>query len=225
MTRRAFAGIAALSLTSIMLAPASADPVEIDALRAAAKTHAFGCGAPFHRRLARAELLAAFGRPNVKDEQTATDPEGMNPATQTVLFDNTPADRIALILGRDGPDVTVEGHSRWTGPGGLHVGSTLAEVVKANGGPFSLTGLGTPDAGGIAVLAFEGPSKAKHSGCRMWVYFTSNPSAPAGETEKAEAEDSTIMSTDPVLAAARPLVAKISLSYCSAIAADSAKRC
>jgi len=111
--------------------------------------------------------------------------------------------------------------SKWVGPGGVHVGSTIAELEKANGKPFTFSGLGW-DYGGLVKDwrgGALGPVKPTHGGpgnlppdCRLDVELASAPSAPKAATAAVSGEQD-FKSDDPEAAAARIIVAKITFSY------------
>jgi hypothetical protein len=192
----------------------AAEAPAIEAMRAAAKTRTFGCGAPFHRGLTRKEVVAAFGAANVTDIQNATDPEGENQFTETVIFDKSPADRLGIALDGRNQGVEIAADSRWTGPLGLHVGSTLADVVKAAGGPVTLTVFSALEYGLTTDIVIKGAADGDKAGCDLWVDLKAAPGARYGALNKAVAKDGKIKSTDPRLIAANPTVAFIWTYYC-----------
>ena len=117
-------------------------------------------------------------------------------------------------------DVEILG-SKWVGPAGVHVGSTIAELEKANGKPFPFSGLGW-DYGGL-VKDWRGGAlgtvKPTHGGPgnmppdrRMDVELASAPSAPEVATAAVSGEQD-FQSDDPKVAAAHIIITKITFYY------------
>jgi hypothetical protein len=190
---------------------ANAGPADMAALRAGIATHTLPCGANFPRNLTRAELVAAFGAAEIGALEVFG-AEGEGPShTDTVLFGERPADRIRISwtddrAGKGVDSIAVAKGSKWHGPGGVHSGSTLAEIVKANGKPVTFHGLGW-DYGGVYHWnggLFDG----KQNGCPVDMIFDVNPAVPKAATEKVEHELE-LPSTDPVVRAANPIATGI----------------
>jgi hypothetical protein len=89
-------------------------------------------------------LGAVYGATNVSVEKVIG-AEGESQTYETALFARRPAEKIRIewsnSTNKVASDVDVFG-SKWIGPGGIHVGSTIAEVGNANGRPFTFSSLG-----------------------------------------------------------------------------------
>lgn len=113
-----------------------------------------GCMAPFTPMTTRADLVAAFGEANVKQE-TVAGPEGTQ-VNVTVLYPGDPARRAEVTFADEAAGtglnrVTVKSETaQWTGPNGLKIGDGIEAIERANGGPFLVSGFGW-DRGGYAV--------------------------------------------------------------------------
>ena len=183
----------------------------------------FGCAGSIFRALSKSALRAAYGASNVSVEKVIG-AEGESVTMETVLFSKRPSEKIR-IGWTDKANKIVSGgdvfSSKWVGPGGVHVGSTIAELEKANGKPFTFSGLGW-DYGGLVKDwrgGALGPVKPMHGGpgnlppdCRLDVELASSPSAPEAATAAVSGEQD-FKSDDPKASAAHIVVAKISFSY------------
>jgi hypothetical protein len=113
-----------------------------------------GCMAPFVPTTTRADLVAAFGEGNVRQE-TVAGPEGTR-VNVTALYPGDAARRAEVTFADEAAGtglnrVTVNSEAaQWSGPNGLKVGDSIEAVERANGGPFLVSGFGW-DQGGYAV--------------------------------------------------------------------------
>jgi hypothetical protein len=183
----------------------------------------FGCEGKIFRALSKSALAAVYGANNVSLEKVFG-AEGESETFETALFAQRPAEKIRI--GWSDPankivsDVDVFG-SKWIGPGGIHVGSTIAEVQKANGKAFTFSGLGwdyggqVRDWGGGAL----GPVKPTRGGpgnsppdCRLDVQLDAAPGTPESAI-LAVGGDQDIRSDNPKAIAAKIVVTSISFSY------------
>src|ERR1700722_5434399 len=161
---------------------------------------------PFVKTLTRATLIAAFGKANVTDE-AIPDGEG---AKKTVLFAKAPDDGVE-ILWRDksrnaAPNtIAVTDRSHWRGPLALHIGSTLAEVEKANGRPFTLMGFGA-EGGGGSVDWRGGALAAALRGCGLDLTFASG-------LEGAAEGDQPLASDSRAMRGAKAVVVQMTLNF------------
>jgi hypothetical protein len=107
--------------------------------------------------------------------------------------------------------IAINGSSTWTGPGGLRLGLSLADLEKLNRKPFKLRGFDSDktatvsdwDHGALAALA---------GGCKAGVILSAEAKAPA-EVLAALPADSEFPSTDEALRAVRPSVTEILIGY------------
>jgi hypothetical protein len=194
-------------------APANAGQGDLTALRAGISKHTLPCGAGFPRNLTREELVAAFGVAEISAVKVFG-AEGEGPTQMdTILFGKKPADRIQISWKDDKAGVGVESisiadGSKWHGPGGVHSGSTLVEIEKANGKTFTFHGLGW-DYGGVYHWN-DGLFDGKLSGCAVEIEFAENPTVPQDVTDKVEGERE-FQSNDPILRAANPIAIGITV--------------
>lgn len=174
----------------------------------------FACAGPFAPDTDEAALIRQFGRANVVF-RTVPAAEG-EMVKATVLFPQDRSRRVEIIWldekkRRRPGDVLVYDPGPWRTPEGIGIGATLAEVERANGKPFTLSGFGW-DYGG-SVLDFEGgrlaPNKlANGNGCRLLLRF-SPPGAYEGDVDG----DREFRSDDAAMRAAKPVVYQMVLSY------------
>jgi hypothetical protein len=158
------------------VAPGSSDPAQRN----------FGCSGSIFRALSKSSLTAAYGASNASVEKVIG-AEGESVTMETVLFSKRPREKIRIGWS-DKANKIVSGvdvfGSKWVGPGGVHVWSTIAELEQVNGKPFTFSGLGW-DYGGLVKDwrgGALGPVKPTHDGpgnlppdCRMDVELTSAP--------------------------------------------------
>ena len=113
-------------------------------------------------------LGAVYGATNVSVEKVIG-AEGESQTYETALFARRPAEKIRIewsnSTNKVAFDVDVFG-SKWIGPSGIHVGSTIAEVGNANGRPFTFSGLGWDYGGQVRDWrgGTLGPVKPTHGG-------------------------------------------------------------
>lgn len=79
----------------------------------------------------------------------------------------------------------------WTGPEGIHVGSTLAYVEKVNGKPFTISGFGW-DYGGYAADFKGGRLASLSGGCVLQLRFdgATLPEGVSGDGVMVDSDDS-----------------------------------
>jgi hypothetical protein len=187
------------------------------------RQRAFGCDGKIFRALSKPALGPLYGAKNVSVEKVFG-AEGEGQTLVTTLFAGQPAEKLQFYwsdpANRIVADVDVFG-AKWIGPGGIHVGSTLAELQKANGRPFTFSGLGWDYGGQVRDWrgGALGPLKPTRGGpgisppdCRFDVLLTSAPGTPDAAVLAASGEQD-IQSDDPKAIAAGIVVAKISYSY------------
>jgi hypothetical protein len=114
----------------------------------------FSC-ATFHAFLKESELVAKYGRENVRSVML-TDPEG-RPVEGTILFAGRDDMRVEIAWldakeKRAPSSVRVSGRiSRWVTPHAIRLGDDLQTIEKRNGWPFRMTGLFSKPEGGILL--------------------------------------------------------------------------
>jgi hypothetical protein len=204
-----FAARAAIAVTSaagfLLDAPAmaqSSDPLHLE------------CAGPFGPDSSEAFLAQLFGADNVVSE-TIAGPEGTT-LDATLVFPNDPARRL-VVLWQDEERharpaaIIIREDSDWIGPGGVRLGSALAEVEAVNGAPFSVLGFGW-DYGGAAGFP-SGALADIPGGCIMSLSFDLDWSREFGPEFDAIMGDQQLGSDDPLLQAAAPIVSEIAVGY------------
>ncbi|MFG1189216.1 hypothetical protein [Xanthobacter flavus] len=170
----------------------------------------FACTGPFAPDTDEAALIRQFGRANVVF-RTIPAAEG-EMVKATVLFPEDRSRRVEIIWldekkRRRPGDVIVHDPGPWRTPEGIGIGATLAEVEKANGKPFTLSGFGW-DYGG-SVLDWDGGRFARTTaGCRLLLRFE-----PPGTYEGDVDGDREFRSDNKDMRAAKPVVYQMLLSY------------
>ncbi len=106
--------------------------------------------------------------------------------------------------------VLVRGDSQWSGPKALHLGSTLADVAAANEKPFKLGGFDWDYGGYVSDLNHGKLAKIKGKctlGIRLGIPENGGPVADSIEGER------TLVSTDPAVIAAGPVVEELTVGW------------
>ena len=151
-----------------------------------------------------------------KSYAQVTDIPGAEGITQkgVVLYGNDPRRRVEVFFYDEAltevSTVLIRGDSQWSGPKGLHLDSSLADVEAANEKPFKLGGFDW-DYGGY-VTDFNHGKLAKIKGkCTFGVRFAiPDNGGPVAESIEGE---KTLVSTDPAVIAARPVVQELSVGW------------
>lgn len=167
-----------------------------------------------------ADLIAAYGAENVRDEPY---PLGEGESEQgTVVFPNDPTRRV-LILWNDLDKkalplaVRIDGAgSQWKTAEGLAVGTSLKRVEELNGKPFLLYGfdwdyggqLVDSNGGALKDLPHEDPEGGFRGGALL---LTFQPDPAASYTEVMG--DGTFSSDHPVMQSVDPKVSVIIVSF------------
>jgi len=131
-----------------------------------------------------------------------------------VLYGSDPRRRVEVFFYDEAMTevslVLVRGDSQWSGPRGLHLESSLADVEGANEKPFKLSGFDW-DYGGY-VSDFNRGKLAKVKGkCIFGVRFgIPENSGPVTDSITGER---TLVSTDPAVVAANPVVQELSVGW------------
>jgi hypothetical protein len=202
-----------VALVTTMPQPAGPDPAQ----------RTFGCDGKIFRALSKSALGAVYGATNVSVEKVIG-AEGESQTLETALFAQRPGEKIRIewsdSANKVASDVDVFG-SKWIGPGGIHVGSTIADVEKANGRPFTFSGLGWDYGGQVRDWrgGALGPVKPTHGGpgnlppdCRLDVQLDAASGTREAAISAASGEQD-IQSDDPKAIAAKIVITKIAFSY------------
>jgi hypothetical protein len=171
------------------------------------------CSGAFAKDSSSLKLAMVFDSRNISF--TEVDASGSKVAA-SVLFAKDPKRRLEVWWSNPANRsetylILINGQSTWTGPGGMRLGLTLAQLEKLNHKPFKLKGFGKDnvatvsdwDGGALAYLA---------GGCKSGVNLSADSKAPA-EAVNALASDHEYSSSDPALRAVKPTVSEILIGY------------
>ncbi len=191
-------------------ADASAAPAGGASGAAVAGPLEMSCAGPFTATTTEADLRTRFGADAVKIE-TVPGPEGTT-LTGGVIHGADPARRLEAIWWDDArTQLSVvrarDGATAVSLPGGVHVGSTLAELQTANGGPFTISGFGWDYGGGVTGWR-NGKLQPAVQGCSHGVELV-----PAEDAADYAQGDSEFASDDASVIAAKATVGEISVGF------------
>ncbi len=172
------------------------------------------CGGIFGKDASHLKLAQKYDSRNV----IFTDVDGPDGSKikATVLYPRDPKRRLELLWQNeasrsDTQVIVITGQSAWSAPRGLKLGMALAAVEKANGRPFALSGFG-PD-GVASVTGWEdGALAALPGGCKVGLRLAADRNASEA-VRKAVTSDSSFLSNDAALRAAKPTVTEILIGY------------
>lgn len=193
------------------------------ALPAAARTPAdppvLDCKDTFAKTVDHAALVKRFGRENIAVGQL----DGAEGQTErgTILYPKDPARRIEVFWWngkglRRPASVVVRDKSRWVVRASgepertVGVGTPVAGVEAANGGPFTLNGFQW-DMGGYGTDWKGGRLGTIAGGCALSLRF--DPDPKAGAAIDRVSGERTFSSSAPAIKAVRPTVSKLSLDW------------
>ncbi len=170
------------------------------------------CRGPFVRDSSHARLVAAFGARNVR-YQKVHGAEGEK-LWASVLHPGDAKARLEFIWddGRRRPSMRIENVSTWRSANGIHIGMTLAEVERINGGPFGLTGFGWDYGGHVLDWRGGALSRPLPGGCQVAIDFYPADDAPRASFDKVTGED-TFASDNPDMRATRAIVGALVIYY------------
>ena len=135
--------------------------------------------------------------------------------TGVVLYPGQPDRRLRLYFLDDTmmqiTGVSAKGQSLfWTGPGGIHLGSSLADVEKANGGSFDINGFGW-DYGGYVTNLHSGKLSRLAAGCSLSLRFSLQVNLPS--ISKSLRGEQTLSSRNKDLRQGQPVLSEISINW------------
>lgn len=169
----------------------------------------FDCKGPITPAMSATTILARYGK-DARGE-TLHGAEGETPQA-VVLYPDDPARRLEITFWDDAQtavaNITARGKAvAWIGPLGLHAGSSLAEVVAANGHNFSFNGFGW-DYGGYLTNAWTG--KLLKQGCAIQVRLA----LPAGvRPPRSISGERELNSTLAEVKAVGPVIDELSIGW------------
>lgn len=173
--------------------------------------------AMFNAATTKASLVAAHGAENIREEKAAWVDSELD---AIVLFPDNPAMRAEVLWFGDKsamPEAArVSGgpESLWVGPEGLLLGSTIADIETANGGPFMMTAFENHNHGEVSNFLGGKLDGAAGAGCRVSLSLNPGPGAPeaaaaalSGDSEKSFRSDS------PEVRAAQPVITEMTILF------------
>lgn len=175
----------------------------------------FDCKGPWSPTTSEDNIMAAFGQQYVIHGNVPQPNGTMAPGS--ILLPNEPKLRVEIAwadaLGYTSPTrASFSEETRW-GVQGVSIDSTLAEVVRANGGPFKLVGFGGTN-GGMVTDWLGGRLGNLPGPCKLGVQFALPATAP--DSAVARVSGSTVYSsTDDAMRAISPTVGRIWVNYVS----------
>ena len=151
----------------------------------------------FTEETAKKDMVATLGKENLSDQAFHLGEGEMAPGL--LVYPGTEKE-IEVLLDEDGYPLIYrvrKADSEWRGPGGLRIGTTLAELKQINGGDFRLAGFGW-DYGGT-VTNWQGGALAR-DGFLVVVDVVGELNDMTPEDTEALMGDQEIASTLPALA-------------------------
>jgi hypothetical protein len=170
------------------------------------------CSGPFAKDSGMLALAMAYDSRNVTF--TEIDVAGAKVGT-SIVYPKDPKRRLEVWWSNPNRTGTylilINGQSTWTGPGGLHLGLTLAQLEKLNHKPFKVKGF---DKDGVATVSDwdSGALATLPGGCKAGLSLHADPKAAADAASTLTA-DKEFVSTDDALRAVKPTVSEILIGY------------
>ena len=171
------------------------------------------CSGAFARDSHHLKLTMTYDRKNVDFGEVDAGP---GKSMASIIYPNDPKRRLEVWWSdmdkrKDVYLIAINGSSTWTGPSGLRLGLSLADLEKLNRKPFKLRGFDNDktatvsdwDHGALAALA---------GGCKAGVILSAEAKAPA-EVLAVLPIDREFSSADEALRAVRPSVTEILIGY------------
>jgi hypothetical protein len=165
----------------------------------------------------KASLIAAHGAENMREERV---PWVDSELDAIVMWPDNPAMRAEVLWFGDksgkpeGARVSGGPESLWVGPSGLLLGSTIADIEAANGGPFTMVAFENHNHGEVSNFLGGKLDGAPGAGCYVSFSLDMAPDAPqalvaalSGDSEKSFRSDS------PEMRAAQPVIAEMSIYF------------
>lgn len=178
-----------------------------------APPRAIACDGPIARDADEAKLIELFGRANVAFRDVGG-AEGET-TMATVVFPEDAKSRLEILwndeAARKRPaSIGITDQSQWTGPKGLKIGTTLAEVEKLNAKPFQLSGFDWDDGG--FVSDWRGGALQDLDGCAITLRFRHADNVSASALRPVLG-DIKLMSSAANVRAAKPTVSEIVIAF------------
>ncbi|MEY2756523.1 MAG: hypothetical protein RIR33_301 [Pseudomonadota bacterium] len=231
MTRRLYiSAIALAALTVAACSPQAPTPQVADAPVAEAADEGGHAGslvpkmscepdAMFSAATTKASLIADHGADVVREEKV---PWADSEMDAIIMWPDDPSMRAEVLWFGDksgmpeGARVSGGPESLWVGPEGLLLGSSIADIERANGGPFMMTAFENHNHGEVSNFLGGRLAGAEGAGCRVSFALDAGPGATeaavaalSGDSEKSFRSDSAeVLAAQPVIAEMSILFAK-----------------
>jgi hypothetical protein len=171
------------------------------------------CGGAFARDSQHLKLTMTFDPTNVDFGEVDAGP---GKSMASIIYPNDPKRRLEVWWSdvdqrKDLYLIAINGSSTWTGPGGLRLGLSFADLEKLNRKPFKLRGFDRDKTGTVSDWD-HGALAALSGGCKAGVILSTEAKAPP-EVLAALPADSEFSSADEALRAVRPAVTEILIGY------------
>jgi hypothetical protein len=195
-------------------APAAA-PMAPRAPRApAADARTVACVGAFSKDSSHLRLAMTYDSKNVAFADVSAD--GGTKVQASVLFPNDPKRRLEVWWANPAARsqtylIVINGQSTWSGPGGMKLGLTLAQLEKLNHKPFKVKGFNKD---GVATVSdWDGGLLSNLAGgCKSGLSLRADPKVPA-DTISALTDDKEFSSSDAAIRAAKPAVSEVLIGY------------
>ena len=194
--------------------PAAAEaPVAAEKPSRLAGSRTVACKGAFAKDSSNLKLAMAFDSRNV----TFTEVDALgSKVPASVLFPKDPKRRLEVWWSNpanrsDTYLIVINGQSTWSGPGGMRLGLSLAQLEKLNHKPFKLKGF---DKDGVATVSDwdGGALAALPGGCKSGLSLRADPKA-AADAVGALPADHEYSSSDPAIRAVKPTVSEVLIGY------------
>jgi hypothetical protein len=158
-------------------------------------------------------VVAAFGKENVR-LVSEPGPEGSPPNVKSVIYPNDPKRRLEISWNngkaRAEPFAFLfEQKSQWVAPLGVRIGTSLAELEKLNGEPFTLSGFGGMLDG---MAGWTGALNKLPGGCFLGGNLSPTAKLPKRVMDKISGDDD-FPSTHPAMRQAKPTLHQVQVVY------------
>jgi hypothetical protein len=171
------------------------------------------CSGPFAKTSSMLGLAMSFDSRNVAFSEITV---SGNKVATSVIFPNDPKRRLEVwwsnAANRSGTYlILINGQSTWSGPGGIQLKLTLAQLEKLNHKPFKLKGF---DKEKVATVSdWDGGALATvPGGCNAGLSMRPDPKAESDAVNALPA-DKEYNSDDPAIRAVNPTVSEILIGY------------
>ena len=159
------------------------------------------------------KLTMTYDRKNVDFGEVDAGP---GKSMASIIYPNDPKRRLEVWWSdvdkrKDLYLIAINGSSTWTGPGGLRLGLSLADLEKLNRKPFKLKGFDKDNTAPVSDWD-HGALAALSGGCKAGVILSAEAKT-APKVLAALPADSEFSSADEALRAVRPSVTEILIGY------------